>query len=281
MAKGTPLEGDHSAFNDVDFPEVHSQEERDDTPRIHNPWPAGNGELAVSDGDKWTARKLTWADLSDGEGKIQFGDVENGDYLEIDLTSGYLLLYGDATAFKDLLQSLVGQRLESPASDIVINPSEGSVTFQDDCTLSDYVTMNVQLNHDWLIGSDIYPHLHWWQTSANVPNWLIQYRWQKQDGLKTTSWTNVAYLENIFTYSSGTLNQITTFGAVEAPVGAGLSDIVQFRLLRDTDNDSLQFDDDDPLAGNADAVNFDIHYEVDSFGSDTEYGKFGDVEDSY
>lgn len=133
--------------------------------------------------------------------------------------------------------------------------------------------MNVQLNHDWLIGSDIRPHLHWWQANSNIPNWLVQYRWQVQGATKVTAWSGIPWSGGLATYASGVLNQITNFGSISPPVSAGLSDIVQFRLLRDTDNDSGLFSGTDPYTGNVDAVNFDIHYQIDGFGSDEEYIK--------
>jgi hypothetical protein len=58
MSKGTPLEGDHSAFNDVDHPDVNSQEVRDGTPRLHNPWPASAGQAPVSNGTEYVATDI-------------------------------------------------------------------------------------------------------------------------------------------------------------------------------------------------------------------------------
>jgi hypothetical protein len=194
-------------------------------------------------------------------------------YVTFDAVNGSVTLIGEATAYKDLLFNLVGQKLESPASDVDQDVAEGTVDFEDTATLADYVMMNIQVNHDWEIASAIYPHLHWFQASANVPNWLIQYRWQIQGAAKTTAWTSVKYTEHAATYAAGTLNQITKFGSITAPAGCGLSDILQFRVLRDTDNDSTLFGGLDPLTGDAKAVNFDVHYEVDGFGSDEEYVK--------
>jgi hypothetical protein len=201
----------------------------------------------------------------------KIGDQTAGDYLNI-AADGTTTLIGDATVYRDEYSSLIGQRLESPASDITQNNAEGSLTFDDGCTLADYVTMNVQLNHDWKLDSTIYPHLHWWQASANVPNWMIQYRYQDQGSAKTTAWTPIKWSAHIFTYTAGTLNQISRFGSI-TPSGGGVSDILQIRLLRDTDNDSTLFDGDDPLAGDVDAVFFDVHIEVDAFGSKEEYVK--------
>ena len=108
---------------------------------------------------------------------VRIGTESNHTEFEAD---GTMQAVGDATTYRDELQSLVGQRLFSAAGRIDYNYAEGAVTFQNNADTTDYVTMNVQLNHDWNLGSAIEPHLHWWQISANVPNWLLQYRWQIQ-----------------------------------------------------------------------------------------------------
>lgn len=203
----------------------------------------------------------------------KFGDVTGGNYSGFE-DDGTLMMHGEATAFDDVANQLIGQKLESPASDITQNDAEGSVDFDDACTLADYVVINVQMPHKSKFGAAIFPHVHWWQNASAVPNWLIQYRWQAQGVAKTTTWTSLVLASNEATYTSGILNQITgTVAGITPPVGAGLSDIVQFRLIRDTANASGLFAGVDPYTGDAQAVNFDIHVEIDSFGSHEEYVK--------
>jgi hypothetical protein len=201
-----------------------------------------------------------------------FGSIASGDYAEFQ-DDGSLWFYGDATCFRDEFGPLIGARLESPSSDIVTNAAEGSITFKSSCTLSDYISMPVQINHDAKTGADVYPHIHWWQVSANIPNWLIQYRWQVNGSAKGTSWTNVKYTSNAFTYTSGTLNQLTAFGGLTPPAGAGVSLILQLRLLRDTTNASTLFAGADPQSGSVDALFYDVHIEVDTIGSREQYSK--------
>lgn len=203
-----------------------------------------------------------------------FGDVPNGNYAEFE-SDGTLVFYGDATCWRDELQALIGARLESPSSDIVQNNAEGSLTFESTARYpTDYVTTNHQLNHDWANGTNIEVHLHWWQVAAAVPNWLVAYRWQKQGSAKTTTWTELPWSSNVFTYSAGTLNQITDFGVITPPVGYGqVSDIVQFRLYRDVTNVSTEFAGAEAAPGDVDAVNLDTHMQVNMLGSRQEYVK--------
>lgn len=212
----------------------------------------------VGGGEPWTA-------------PIKIGTALNYTEFEED---GTIHAVGAATMFKDLLQALIGQGLNNPGGRIVLNYAEATVQFANNTTLSDYVVMPIQVNHDWLLGSDLGPHVHWEQTSSDVPNWLIQHRWQKQGQAKTTAWTSAAWDSNAFTYTSGTFNQITGFPDITPPTGYGeVSDIVQVRLIRDVSNASGLFSGTDPIATAVQASSFDLHYEIDSYGSRLHYAK--------
>lgn len=202
--------------------------------------------------------------------KAKFGTTTS--YTEFQ-SDGSMVAVGDATCFLDELSPLIGQRLESPSSDIIQDNSEGAVYFKDTCIYgTDYVSFSMQINHDWDY-EDLEPHLHWWQASSNVPNWILQYRWQDNGQAKTTSWTPLAWDSHAFTYSSGTLNQITSFGTIAATANVGVSSILQIRLTRDTTNVSTLFAGADPLTGNVYGVSFDCHKSVNTLGSRQRYVK--------
>jgi hypothetical protein len=205
---------------------------------------------------------------------LQVGDITGGNYAEIE-ADGTIVFYGNATCWRDELQSVTSARLTSPAGDFVLNDPEGSITSKISSRYpTDYVSMNLQINHDWALGTTIHPHLHWWQTTANVPNWMIGYRWQKQGSAKTTAWTHQKWSSNSFTWTAGTLNQITELATIAAPAGYGeVSDIVQIRLYRDYTNVSLLFGAGDPVNASQDFVNLDVHIQVDTLGSHLEYSK--------
>jgi hypothetical protein len=186
---------------------------------------------------------------------------------------GTLKFNGAATVVLDEFGELLGKRLESPSSRIVENIAEGSLTFKNNAALADYVNINTQINHDWQLGSNLRPHVHWWQVSANTPNWLMEFRWQRNGEAKNTVWTRVAWAVNVFTYTAGDLNQITGFPSITPPAGYGLSDIVQQRLFRDNANASGLFAGADPEASDVDATSFDIHKDVDTVGSRTPFSK--------
>jgi hypothetical protein len=209
----------------------------------------------------------------DGSG-ANIGSVSSGDYTEFE-NDGTMQAHGDATCYRDELQSVTAAKLTSPSNDFEQNDAEGSITAKTSARYpTDYVSMKLQLNHDWALGTRIYPHLHWWQTSSSTPNWLIEYRWQKQGSVKTTAWSKLKWSDNAFDWSTGVLNQITVFSYINPPAGYGqVSDIVQFRLYRDYTDASLEFGAGDPVNASQDFVNFDIHIEVDMLGSHEEYIK--------
>ena len=204
------------------------------------------------------------------------GDITGGDYTHIQ-TDGTIRAYGAATCYRDELQSVTAAQLTSPAGDFQQNIPEASVTAEATARYpTDYLTTNWQLNHDWALGTSLHPHIHWWQTSTNMPNWLLAYRWQVNGSAKTTAWTLLPWMSNASTWSAGTLNQITGFGAIVPPVGYGqVSDIIQIRLYRDVTNVSTLFTGaGETLPIDQDVVNLDVHIEVDMLGSAQEYIKY-------
>lgn len=143
---------------------------------------------------------------------------------------------------------------------------------------ADFLYKNTQLNHDKDLEASIYPHIHWMQSKNYSPNFLIGYRWQKNGSAKTTDWTLIACNTLAFTYVSGTLNQISYSSPISAPAGASLSDIVQFRVYRDTSGASSVYTGVTcpyNTGGNASApvTAFDIHFQIDNQGSKLEYEK--------
>jgi hypothetical protein len=102
---------------------------------------------------------------------------------------------------------------------------------------------------------------------------LLQYRWQTNGAAKVTSWTNYPLTTNVYTYTSGTINQISHDSGITPPVGATLSDVIQIRLIRDNANGSTVFTGASNYAATAHVTELDIHFEMDTFGSRQEYVK--------
>ena len=203
--------------------------------------------------------------------EYKFGDVDGGNYSEFE-EDGTLQMNGEATVFRDEMAQLLIQARYS-GDRIELNLNDGSLTFKSNTNTTYYVVMNVQLNHDRKNGAPIYPHLHWWQTTENTPNWLLEYRWQKNGGLKVTEWTGIGVTNNAFTYTSGTLNQISRFETIIPPDNDDISDILQLKLSRDVGGNSSVYDTEETSPQNQDAVSLDVHIEIDTVGSRDELSK--------
>lgn len=204
-------------------------------------------------------------------GGIKIGSGTN--FVEIQ-TDGTIVLNGSSSVYDDALGALIVSKLDSPASAIQDNLDEAGLDFRTTCRYpDDHVVISSQLTHRWKAASVIHPHLHWEQTSASIPNWLIGVRWQIIGSAKTTAWTLSPTTGNAFTYVSGTLNQIATFAAITPPTGYNISDIIQVRLYRDYTNASGLFAGADPIATTVFASSFDSHVETDRLGSTTEYAR--------
>jgi hypothetical protein len=180
--------------------------------------------------------------------------------------TGTVLFGPDAIAWDDLLGAAITLQQSGPG--VSRNVAENQVEFTTAANLSDYLIDSQQMSHAWNLQA-VSPHLHAWQTTAAAPNWLLQYRWQVMGKLKTAAWTDIRCNVPAFTYpGAGTFHQLFyTAANIEPPAGAGISDIIQFRVLRDNANTSGKFTGADPVNATAAVTSFDTHYAKDTLGS--------------
>lgn len=232
--------------------------------------PADLGTAAAQDvGYFATATQGSKADTAlQPDTPVRLGSATNYTNIAAD---GTLTLGGTATYWDDLIGGIASAVTSGPG--VTLSQTELTLDFVAAANTSDYAWFNFQLEHRWKAGSSIFPHVHWHQTQANVPNWLVQYRWQRQGQTKTTAWSNYKCNTSAFTYTSGTLNQICYGTGIAAPVDYGISDILQLRLVRDSTNTSTLFAGADPNNATQSVSAFDVHIECDALGSATEYTK--------
>ena len=181
------------------------------------------------------------------------------------------------TTFDDMVFKLDGSKLYSTVGKVDYNWEEDAVIFEPSgniANVNDRVNCGGQLSHRIKPLTKIYPHLHWWQDSNKLIIFTLQYRINYNGTAKTTVWTTVTAQsmtnDNTFTYTSGTLNQITYFGSGLGRENSGiqllageLSAIAQFRFTRT-----------DAQTGNILGSSFDFHFEVDTMGSATQGSKY-------
>lgn len=196
------------------------------------------------------------------------GSVDSGNYSKFDETTGSLSFHGTATVWDDLVGSLIGKRLSATTGKVDYDWSENAITFQSGGSISteaDIINFNFQYPHAAIEDGEMRLHVHWEQPDSTEREFTVKHRIQSNGEAKTTSWTTTVVTcnstNNVFTYSSGTLNQITELVNVDME-DAGISATVQFQLAR-TDSET----------GDITVTFVDAHIELDSAGSETEYVK--------
>lgn len=129
---------------------------------------------------------------------------------------------------------------------------------------AEYLYFNVQMPHSWLEGSGIYPHVHFAPTTTGTGqvDFTIRCSWATPAG---TFGTGSDYTVSYNIASNSQYKHVMASNASPVSMtGMGVSATAACRITRSTS---------DGYAGNADVLYIDIHYEVDSMGSDTATGK--------
>jgi len=213
-------------------------------------------------------------DSSPNFGITKMGTAANHTEIKAD---GTMRRIGEATAWKDMVFSLFGAKLNSSSGKVDYDYDNNVIVFSPNGTIgntADMVGGNLEINHEFKVGAGIVfkPHIHWLQevTSNAVLDvvFTMRYRLQRNDTIQTTAWTTITAEagtggDDVFDFTGGAdglYNQITKFDDIT--VTCGISDTFQIQIART-----------DITTGNISATFIDFHGEVDSDGSDTEYVK--------
>jgi hypothetical protein len=211
---------------------------------------------------------------------IGFTDNEISEIKEA-FEGGRLQMYNlgvidDTVQWQDIKFPFIGRNLDTSSGRIDYDFAELGVGFQNNAryNVTEQVSMIAQLNHDWKIGSWVSPHIHWQQKSSDIPNFMIEYRWYGNGDLIPSTWIKRKWSSVLFSYTGGTtMLQILEFPNI-VPTGiTGVSSFIDIKFYRDTGNDSGLFTGADPSSLFEVVKEFDIHYQLDSAGSRTEYIK--------
>ena len=183
-------------------------------------------------------------------------------YLDV-AADGTVTLVGDATCYDDLLvpftESVKGT-LTKPDWDAT---NFGLLFPQNDP--SEYVVFNFQMPHRWKEGTAVFPHVHFLQNADATPTFKCDWRWYNL-GASVPSFTTGYVMGTITgtqTWTSGLLSRIVHGTGGLDGTGKTISSLLQIKLYRD----------DNVYTGDCLAVSFDLHFQIDSFGSASEYTK--------
>ena len=127
---------------------------------------------------------------------------------------------------------------------------------------SEAIYITVQLPHSWKVGTTIYPHVHVVQSRNEQAVFKMDYKWYDIGDEIPTDWLTYVMDTYATDYVSGSISQICKGTGIDG-TGKGISSILKVKLYRD----------DNVYVGDILADQFDIHIEVDGFGSQEEYVK--------
>jgi hypothetical protein len=150
-----------------------------------------------------------------------------------------------------------------PSVDDVLTSYPGTLLFSG--SAENVIAGVAQMPHAWKEGTAIKPHIHWSKPvgSANATDWVLYYRILGSPGDAPGNW--VGPVAGTIAAGSPTVSNemvITSFGPITMTGKKGSCVICwNVRRLGNTDADS----------GTARFYEFDIHYQIDKFGSIPEF----------
>ena len=152
----------------------------------------------------------------------------------------------------------------------------GTKVFWFDNGTDQEVHFSVQIPHNWAVGTDIYPHVHWVpKTTAdgNPANqkvrWGLEYTWANYSTVFPAVQTVYA-INHIPDDANVVQNKhyMTRFAAITPGADQDeISTMMVCRLFRDANDAADNYEHDAGL------LEFDIHYQIDGFGSVQETSK--------
>lgn len=217
-------------------------------------------------------------------GSTRIGDSTNNTTFE---TDGTMVMNGTATVWEDLRvePSVRGTGVRNPSFEQYLTNGAGSIgvflySFDDALVAAEKeIYFTVQMPHAWK-GTAIYPHVHWIGSAADTaanPRWGLEYSWADigtDFGNTTIIYTTAEKIgAGGATDANVTINRhyINAFSAITPTTSQdGISSVLIGRLFRNSSDAGDTYN----VGGNKCGLLYiDIHYEIDTLGSRTEYTK--------
>ena len=175
-------------------------------------------------------------------------------YITLETATGNTL---NIAAWDDLRGPASGINPIGAPSPATPNTTDGSLTF----AKNNVCVAWFQMPHNWKIGSDIYPHIHWSKSSPNagVCNWQMKYKWCNIGDVMPAFSALAKGTEEVANSNVADKHALMKWPAISG-VGKTLSSMVCIFLERVNDGD-------DTFTGNGNLYEIDIHYQIDSMGS--------------
>lgn len=189
-----------------------------------------------------------------------FGNVEGYSKFE---TDGTLVFAGSAIVWDDLFFPFTSAKQGQTDKPAFSSSEIGYIFPVNDA--SQIMYMIIQFPHSWAIGTSVSPHIHWKQTQAGSPTFILDYKWFNIGAEVPASFTTYTMSTPETTYITGNTHQLTTGSAhVSGSHITGVSSLFLAKLYRNTG---------DAYSGSLVAYQFDIHMQKDTIGSKEELSK--------
>lgn len=181
------------------------------------------------------------------------------------------IINGEVNRWEDLRFPTQTINLHGAATDPDVEASTGLFLF--DSAATETIFGIAQMPHAWEEGSIIRPHVHWTKTTSAAGNVLWQLEYEIADTGDVLPFTYASSISSSTPASADNNtageNIITSLGDIDMDGYKG-SSVLLWKLSR------VGGDAADTYAADARILEFDIHYEVDSFGSELEFIKQAD-----
>lgn len=198
----------------------------------------------------------------------KFGDVAGGNYTEFESDTGFMVARGDARAWLDFNFGVDNLGAGASAPDKINIGTSSIQTFGfDGVNTLEQVSACVEMNHNWAEGTTLYPHVHWYPTTAAAGSviWFMEYAFAKAEGAVipasatiqvTQAAGGVAWTERFASFPTIVLDATYKIGAQ-----------LHIRWYRAPATSGDNYGDDAALG------TFGIHVRIDTLGSRLEYAK--------
>jgi len=155
------------------------------------------------------------------------------------------------------------------ASDPDIDPTDGCWLFDPGST--ELLFFQVQFPHKWKLESIVSPHVHWHKTTSATGNvaWRMRYQIAKLGDVYPGTWTDLGIKTTSIITDNDTAGEhlLTELGDIDMTGIDSVSAMMKVEIAR------IGGDGGDGYGADAKLLEFDIHYQIDSWGSRNEYIK--------
>lgn len=138
-----------------------------------------------------------------------------------------------------------------------------------DAAGTEVIYLIAQMPHAWKEGSTIKPHVHWYKSTSAVGNvlWRLEYKKFPIGEVGDAAFTTLDVTSPaVGDDDTAQQHALSAFADIDM-TGMGLSDMLLMKLSR------IGGDASDTYGADAALMEFDIHYQVDTLGSEQLYVK--------